>query len=111
MLYEWLFGAPLVFSWQVAALFHSTQLLVKSARVQQAGGDIEPVFENANIFVASAEKGLDATRDLNAYFHSRIGPIRKHEGTAGKPEVPGSPQPAGPKIFIRERGGKANICA
>src|SRR5215471_11691871 len=33
--YEWLFGAPLVFSWQaavVAALFHSTPLLVKSAR-------------------------------------------------------------------------------
>jgi molybdate transport system permease protein len=34
-LYEWIFGAPLVFSWQaavVAALFHSTPLLVKSAR-------------------------------------------------------------------------------
>jgi molybdate transport system permease protein len=34
-LYEWLFGGPLVFSWQaavVAALFHSTPLLVKSAR-------------------------------------------------------------------------------
>jgi molybdate transport system permease protein len=34
-LYQWLFGAPLVFSWQaavVAALFHSTPLLVKSAR-------------------------------------------------------------------------------
>src|SRR5580700_8055749 len=34
-LYEWLFGAPLVFTWQaavVASLFHSTPLLVKSAR-------------------------------------------------------------------------------
>src|ERR1035438_6673724 len=34
-IYEWLFGEPLVFSWQaavVAALFHSTPLLVKSAR-------------------------------------------------------------------------------
>jgi molybdate transport system permease protein len=34
-MYEWMFGAPLVFSWQaavVAALFHSTPLLVKSAR-------------------------------------------------------------------------------
>jgi len=33
-LYEWMFGAPLVFSWQaavVAALFHSTPLLIKSA--------------------------------------------------------------------------------
>jgi len=34
-LYEWLFGAPLVFTWQaavVAALIHATPLLVKSAR-------------------------------------------------------------------------------
>jgi len=34
-LYEWLTGGPLVFTWQaavVAALFHSTPLLVKSAR-------------------------------------------------------------------------------
>ncbi|HEV2687308.1 MAG TPA: molybdate ABC transporter permease subunit, partial [Bryobacteraceae bacterium] len=34
-LYEWMFGAPLVFSWQaavVAALFHALPLLVKSAR-------------------------------------------------------------------------------
>ncbi len=33
--YEWLFGGPLVFTWQaavVAALFHSFPLLVKSAR-------------------------------------------------------------------------------
>src|SRR5580700_9895913 len=33
--YEWLFGGPLVFTWQaavVASLFHSTPLLVKSAR-------------------------------------------------------------------------------
>jgi len=33
--YEWVFGHPLVFSWQaavVAALVHSTPLLVKSAR-------------------------------------------------------------------------------
>lgn len=33
--YEWIFGAPLVFTWQaavVASLFHSTPLLVKSAR-------------------------------------------------------------------------------
>jgi molybdate transport system permease protein len=41
-LYEWLFGAPLVFSWQaavVAALFHSTPLLVKSARAAFEGVD------------------------------------------------------------------------
>jgi len=34
-LYEWMFGSPLVFTWKaavVAALFHSTPLLVKSSR-------------------------------------------------------------------------------
>ncbi|MGH9664204.1 MAG: molybdate ABC transporter permease subunit [Bryobacteraceae bacterium] len=34
-LYEWAFGSPLVFTWQaavIAALFHSTPLLVKSTR-------------------------------------------------------------------------------
>jgi molybdate transport system permease protein len=34
-LYQWIFGVPLVFTWQaavVASLFHSTPLLVKSAR-------------------------------------------------------------------------------
>ncbi len=41
-LYEWVFGAPLVFSWQaavVAALFHSTPLLVKSARAAFESSD------------------------------------------------------------------------
>src|SRR5271169_4224791 len=41
-LYEWLFGGPLVFTWQaavVAALFHSTPLLVKSARAAFEGVD------------------------------------------------------------------------
>src|ERR1700694_5257935 len=40
-LYEWIFGGPLVFSWQaavVAALFHSTPLLVKSARARFGNG-------------------------------------------------------------------------
>lgn len=34
-LYEWMFGSPLVFTWQaavVAAVFHSAPLLIKSAR-------------------------------------------------------------------------------
>jgi molybdate transport system permease protein len=41
-LYEWLFGGPLVFTWQaavVAALFHSAPLLVKSARAAFEGVD------------------------------------------------------------------------
>src|SRR5579871_5482069 len=47
-LYEWLFGEPLVFSWQaavVAALFHSTPLLVKSARA--AFESVDRSFERA----------------------------------------------------------------
>lgn len=47
-LYEWIFGGPLVFSWQaavVAALFHSTPLLVKSARA--AFESVDRSFERA----------------------------------------------------------------
>ncbi|MBZ5610017.1 MAG: molybdate ABC transporter permease subunit [Acidobacteriia bacterium] len=54
-LYEWLFGAPLVFSWQaavVAALFHSTPLLVKSARA---------AFESADRSYERAARNLGAS--------------------------------------------------
>ena len=47
-LYESIFGGPLVFSWQaavVAALFHSTPLLVKSARA--AFESVDRSFERA----------------------------------------------------------------
>ncbi len=47
-LYEWIFGSPLVFTWQaatLAALFHSTPLLIKFARA--AFESIEPSFERA----------------------------------------------------------------
>lgn len=46
--YEWIFGKPLVFTWQaavVAALLHATPLLVKSARA--ALESVEPSYENA----------------------------------------------------------------
>jgi molybdate transport system permease protein len=47
-LYEWIFGAPLVFTWQaavVAALLHSTPLLIKSARA--AFETIDPSYIRA----------------------------------------------------------------
>jgi molybdate transport system permease protein len=47
-LYEWVFGAPLVFSWQaatLAALFHSTPLLIKFTRA--AFESIDPSFVRA----------------------------------------------------------------
>jgi molybdate transport system permease protein len=47
-LYEWLFGQPLVFTWQaavVAALFHAIPLLVKSARA--AFESVDKSYERA----------------------------------------------------------------
>jgi molybdate transport system permease protein len=54
-LYEWLFGGPLVFTWQaavVASLFHSTPLLVKSARA---------AFESVDRSYERAARNLGAT--------------------------------------------------
>jgi molybdate transport system permease protein len=47
-LYEWITGGPLVFTWQaavIAALFHSTPLLVKSARA--ALESVDRTYERA----------------------------------------------------------------
>lgn len=58
-LYEWLFGGPLVFSWQaavVAALFHSTPLLVKSARA--AFESIDRSYERAARNLGASELRL-----------------------------------------------------
>src|ERR1700692_772096 len=55
-LYEWLFGGPLVFSWQaavVAALFHSTPLLVKSARA--AFESVDRSYERAARTLGASE--------------------------------------------------------
>src|SRR5271154_1087796 len=57
--YEWIFGAPLVFSWQaavVAALFHSTPLLVKSARA--AFESVDRSYERAARTLGASELGL-----------------------------------------------------
>jgi len=54
-LYEWLFGGPLVFTWQaavVASLIHSTPLLVKSARA---------AFESVDRSYERAARNLGAT--------------------------------------------------
>ncbi len=58
-LYEWIFGGPLVFSWQaavVAALFHSTPLLVKSARA--AFESVDRSFERAARNLGASEPRL-----------------------------------------------------
>jgi molybdate transport system permease protein len=58
-IYEWLFGEPLVFSWQaavVAALFHSTPLLVKSARA--AFESVDRSYERAARTLGASELRL-----------------------------------------------------
>jgi molybdate transport system permease protein len=58
-LYEWLFGGPLVFTWQaavVAALFHSTPLLVKSARA--AFESVDRSYERAARNLGASELRL-----------------------------------------------------
>jgi len=58
-IYEWMFGGPLVFSWQaavVAALFHSTPLLVKSARA--AFESIDRSYERAARNLGASELRL-----------------------------------------------------
>jgi molybdate transport system permease protein len=58
-LYEWLFGGPLVFTWQaavVAALFHSTPLLVKSARA--AFESVDRSYERAARSLGASEMKL-----------------------------------------------------
>jgi molybdate transport system permease protein len=54
--YETITGSPLVFTWQaavVAALFHSTPLLIKSARA--AIESIDPVYEKAARSLGASE--------------------------------------------------------
>src|SRR5579871_3297487 len=58
-LYEWIFHQPLVFTWQaavVAALFHSTPLLVKSARA--AFESVDRSYERAARTLGASELRL-----------------------------------------------------
>jgi len=58
-IYEWLFGSPIVFTWQaavVAALFHSTPLLVKSARA--AFESVDRSYERAARNLGASELRL-----------------------------------------------------
>ena len=57
--YQWLFGGPLVFTWQaavVASLFHSTPLLVKSARA--AFESVDRSYERAARTLGASELRL-----------------------------------------------------
>src|SRR5215469_6135254 len=57
--YEWIFGGPLVFTWQaavVAALFHATPLLIKSARA--AFESVDHSYERAARTLGASELRL-----------------------------------------------------
>ena len=69
-LYEWLVGAPLVFTWQaavVASLFHSTPLLVKSARA---------AFESVDRSYERAARNLGAT-ELRLFWRVTLPLVRR----------------------------------
>src|SRR5260370_17999717 len=40
--------------------------------VHQAGGDLQTIFENTDVFVTGSEKGFNAASDLDAEFHSKV---------------------------------------
>ena len=75
-LYEWLFGEPLVFTWKaavVASLFHSTPLLVKSARA---------AFENLDRSYEKAARTLGAT-EMRLFWRVTLPLVRRSILAAG----------------------------
>src|SRR6266446_10766965 len=75
-LYEWVFGGPLVFSWQaavVAALFHSTPLLVKSARA---------AFESVDRSYERAARNLGAS-ELRLFWRVTLPLARRNSEEIG----------------------------
>jgi len=69
-LYEWLFGGPLVFTWQaavVASLIHATPLLVKSARA---------AFESVDRSYERAARTLGAT-ELRLFWRVTLPLVRR----------------------------------
>jgi molybdate transport system permease protein len=69
-LYQFLFGGPLVFTWQaavVASLFHSTPLLVKSARA---------AFESVDRSYERAARNLGAT-ELRLFWRVTLPLVRR----------------------------------
>jgi molybdate transport system permease protein len=69
-IYQWLFGGPLLFTWQaavVASLFHSTPLLVKSARA---------AFESVDRSYERAARNLGAT-ELRLFWRVTLPLVRR----------------------------------
>jgi molybdate transport system permease protein len=111
--YELLFGGPLVFTWQaavVASLFHSTPLLVKSARA---------AFESVDRSYERAARNLGAT-ELRLFWRVTLPLVRRSilsRGRAGLCPIAGrfrrhahdrrqysGPHPNGLDRHLRRRG-------
>jgi molybdate transport system permease protein len=118
-LYEWAFGGPLVFSWQaavVAALFHSTPLLVKSARA--AFENVDRSYERAARNLGASELRLFwrvtlplARRSILAAaalaFARALGDFGVTLMIAGN--IPGRTQTVALAIYDAVEGGKGNV--
>jgi len=118
-LYEWMFGGPLVFTWQaavVAALFHALPLLVKSARA--AFESVDRSYERAARNLGASELRLFwgvtlplARRSILAAtalaFARSLGDFGVTLMIAGN--IPGSTQTVALAIYDAVEGGKANV--
>src|SRR6266404_3086305 len=118
-LYEWVFGGPLVFSWQaavVAALFHSTPLLVKSARAAFEG--VDRSYERAARNLGASELRLFwrvtlplARRSILAAaalaFARSLGDFGVTLMIAGN--IPGRTQTVALAIYEAVEAGKGNV--
>jgi len=118
-LYEWMFGGPLVFTWQaavVAALFHALPLLVKSARA--AFESVDRSYERAARNLGASELRLFwgvtlplARRSILAAtalaFARSLGDFGVTLMIAGN--IPGRTQTVALAIYDAVEGGKANV--
>src|SRR5690349_21713052 len=118
-LYEWMFGGPLVFTWQaavVAALFHALPLLVKSARA--AFESVDRSYERAARNLGASELRLFwgvtlplARRSIMAAaalaFARSLGDFGVTLMIAGN--IPGRTQTVALAIYDAVEGGKANV--
>ena len=118
-LYEWMFGGPLVFTWQaavVAALFHALPLLVKSARA--AFESVDRSYERAARNLGASELRLFwgvtlplARRSILAAtalaFARSLGDFGVTLMIAGN--IPGRTQTVALAIYDAVEGGKGNV--
>src|SRR5260370_15898647 len=117
--YEWVFGHPLVFTWQaavVAALFHATPLLIKSARA--AFESVDHSYERAGRNLGASEMRLFWRVTLPLTRRSIMaaaaaGLSRSPGGFGVDPVVagdnPGPPPKPGPGLFPPGGGGKGKV--